>query len=161
MYDEELQAYAFVDTNSKVPAEGCIYVIFHGPVKRYFRYDPMIGQFNQNNARNHDWTTRYSLFKDYIFHQNTDQTNYVKQPKVELKRNYDQMTGQRQDFHNQEAVKCKHSDGLYMKHLQNEDPYLQEQTKQTQEKPKLENASYHLQLPRYPIYIDTQNASTP
>ena len=57
MYNEELQAYVFVDTNARVPAEGCMHVIFHGPAKRYFRYNPTIDQFNLTNARDHNWTT--------------------------------------------------------------------------------------------------------
>ena len=55
-----------------------------------------------------------------------DHTNYVKGPKVELKRNFDQMINQRQNFHDQEAVQHKHSDRLNMRHHpQDEDPYLQ------------------------------------
>ena len=45
-----------------------------------------------------------------------DQTNYVKTPKAEFKKNYDQMTNQRQEFHDQEAVQCKHLDKLSMRH---------------------------------------------
>ena len=78
-----------------------MYIIFHGPTKRYFRYNQTIDQFDLTNARDCDWTSRYLLCRDYIFHQKTHQTNYVKQPKVELKRNYDQMINQRQNFHDQ------------------------------------------------------------
>ena len=46
----------------------------------------------------------------------TDQTDYVKQPKAELKQNYDPVTSQRQDFHDQEAVQHKHLDKLSMRH---------------------------------------------
>ena len=77
-YSEELQTYVFVDTNARVPAEGCMYVIFYGLTKRYFRYNMTIDQFNLTNAKDHDRTTQYLLCKDYIFHQMTDQTNYVK-----------------------------------------------------------------------------------
>ena len=34
---EEIQAYVFVDTTARVPAEDCMYIIFQGPTKRYFR----------------------------------------------------------------------------------------------------------------------------
>ena len=95
---KELQANVFVDTNARVPAEGCRYIIFHGPTKRYFRYNPTIDQCNLTNARDCNRTTQYVLCKDNIFHQITDQTNYVKWPKVELKINYDQMTDQGQDL---------------------------------------------------------------
>ena len=57
MHSEELQAYVFVDTNTRVPAEGCMDVIFHGPTERYFRYNPRIDQFDLTNARDCDWTT--------------------------------------------------------------------------------------------------------
>ena len=134
MYDEELQAYVFGDKNARVPTEGCIYIIFHGPTKRYFRYNPTTDQFGLPSARDHNCTTRYLLCKDYIFHQKTEQTNYVMQPKVKFKRNYDQMTNQRQNFHDQEAVQCKHSDRLNMRHPQDEDPYLQGQSRKRQEK---------------------------
>ena len=84
-YDEELQAYIFVDTNARVPADGCMYVISHEPTNRYFRYNTTINQFKLNNPSDHDWTTQYLLCRDYIFHQMTDQTNYVKELKTELK----------------------------------------------------------------------------
>ena len=48
------------------------------------------------------------------------------------------MTNQRQDFHDQEAMQYKHLDKLSMRYPQDEDPYLQEQSRQRQEKPKLE-----------------------
>ena len=75
----------FVDTNARVPAEGCMYIIFHGPTNIYFRYNPTINQFNLTNAKDHNWITQYLLCKDYIFHEMTDQTNYAKQPKTKLK----------------------------------------------------------------------------
>ena len=67
-YNKELQAYVFVDTNARVREEGYIYIIFHGPSKRYFRYNPTINQFKLTNAKKCDWTTQYLLCKDYIFH---------------------------------------------------------------------------------------------
>ena len=48
------------------------------------------------------------------------------------------MTNQTQNFHDQEAVQCKHLDKLSMRHPQDEDPCLQEQSRQRQERPKLE-----------------------
>ena len=56
-YDEELQPYAFADTNARVQAEGCIYIIICRPIKRYFRYNPMINQFNLTKSKDCDWTT--------------------------------------------------------------------------------------------------------
>ena len=88
----------FVDTNARVPAEGCMYIIFHRPTKRYLNYNPTIKQFNLTNTKDHDWTTQYILCDDYILHQIRDQTEYVKQSKTELKQHYEQMTDQRQDF---------------------------------------------------------------
>ena len=81
IYDDELQAYLSVDTNARVPEEGCMYVIFHEPTKRYFKYNTTVNQFKLTNARDCDWTTQYLLCTDYIFHQTIGQTNYVKQPK--------------------------------------------------------------------------------
>ena len=69
-FDEQLQAFIFVDTNARAPAEGCMYVIFHEPTKRYFRYSPTINQLKLTNARDLDWTTRYLLCSDYIFSSN-------------------------------------------------------------------------------------------
>ena len=59
-------------------------LLFMG-LQKDFKYNPAIYQFNLTNAKDHDWTTQYLLCKDYIFHQMTDKTNYVKQPKTELK----------------------------------------------------------------------------
>ena len=67
-YGEELQAYAFVDTNARVPAEGCMYVIFHEPTKRYFRYNTTINQFKLTNAQDCGWNTQYLLCTDYVYH---------------------------------------------------------------------------------------------
>ena len=88
-YIEELQAYVFVDTNARVLAEGYMFVIFDGPTKRYFRYNLTVDQFNLTNAKDHNWTTQYLICKDNIAHQVTEETNYVKQPKAELKQNCD------------------------------------------------------------------------
>ena len=104
MYDECLQADVFADTDARVQAEGCMYVIFHEPTNQYFRHNPTGSQFKVTNAKGLDLTTRYLLCRDYIFHQMTDQTNYVKQTKTQLKQNYDQMTNQRQDFYDPDTV---------------------------------------------------------
>ena len=85
MYNEQLLAYVFVDTNLRVSAGGCMYVIFHQPTKGYFRYNPTINQFKLTNVKDCDWTTRYVLCRDYIFHQMTDQSKYIKQTKTKLK----------------------------------------------------------------------------
>ena len=84
-YDEELWACVFADTNARGPAEGCMYIILHGPTRRSFRYNLTVDQFNLTNTKDHNWTTQYILCKDYIFHQMTDQNNYVKQTKAGLK----------------------------------------------------------------------------
>ena len=78
-YDEQLQAYVFTDTDAKVPAENSMYVIFHEPTNRYFRYNPVSRQFRVIKAKDRDWTTRYLLCKDLIFNQMTDHTNFVRQ----------------------------------------------------------------------------------
>ena len=109
-YDEQLQAYVSVDNNARMPTEGCMYVIFHEPMKRYFRYNPASNQFKLTNARDCDWMIRYVLCRDYIFHQLTDQTNHVKQTKPELKWNYDQMTNQIQDLYDNDAIQHKYLD---------------------------------------------------
>ena len=62
-----------------VPAETSMYMIFHEPAKRNFRYNSEIKQFRQVRAEEHDWTTRYLLCQDVIFHQVTDQSSYVRQ----------------------------------------------------------------------------------
>ena len=48
------------------------------------------------------------------------------------------MTNQRQDFHDQVAVQHKHVDKFSMKHPQDENPYLPEQSRQGQKNPTLE-----------------------
>ena len=85
VYNEQLQAYIFTDTNARVPSEGSMYVIFHEPTKRYIRYNPTFNQFKMTKAKDHDWPTRYLLCKDLIFNQMTDQTNYIRQNRTELK----------------------------------------------------------------------------
>ena len=78
-YDEQLQAYVFTDTNAAISAETSMYIIFHEPTKQNLRYNPEIRKFRQVRVEECDWTTRYLLCQDVIFHQMTDQTNYVKQ----------------------------------------------------------------------------------
>ena len=103
-YDEQLQAYVFIDTNARLPAEGSMYVIFHESTKRYFRYIPTIKQFKLTKAKDHNWTTRYLLCKDLIFNQMKGKTSYVRQSRIELKQGYDQMTSQRHDFYDPDAM---------------------------------------------------------
>ena len=78
-YNEQFQAYIFVDTNARVQAEGCMFVISYEPTKRYLGTTLQLNQFKLTNAKDCDWTTRYLLCRDYIFHQLTDQTNHVKE----------------------------------------------------------------------------------
>ena len=78
-YDEQLKEYIFTDTSTRVPDKGSMYVVFHEPTKRYFRYNPTIEQFRLTKAKDCDWTTRYFLCKDFIFNQMTGQTNYFRQ----------------------------------------------------------------------------------
>ena len=75
----------------------------------------------------------------------TEQTNYVRQTKTELKWNYDQMTNERQDFYDHDAIQHKYLDILGMTYPQDEDPYLQEEYGQRQEKPKLKKNMGKLQ----------------
>ena len=60
----------------------------------------------------------------------TNQTNYVTQPKAELKWNFDQMTNQRQDFYDHDAIQHKYLDKLGMRYPKNEDSSSQEQYRQ-------------------------------
>ena len=46
-YDDQSQAYAFVDTSARVPAENSMYVILHEQTKRNFIYNPLTRQFWQ------------------------------------------------------------------------------------------------------------------
>ena len=55
-YDEELQLYIFVDIKARVPAEGHMYVIFHEPTKRNFRYNTTVNQFKLTSVRDCNWT---------------------------------------------------------------------------------------------------------
>ena len=74
-YDEQPQVYIFIDINARVPAVGSMYVIFHEPTKRYFRYNPTINQFELTKAKDSNGTTMYLLYQDLIFNQLTNQTN--------------------------------------------------------------------------------------
>ena len=65
-YDEQHQACIFIDTNARLPAEGSMYVIFHEPMKRYFRYNPTINKFKVTEAKDCDRATRYLLYKCYV-----------------------------------------------------------------------------------------------
>ena len=58
--------FTYYDIYDRVPAEGCMNVIFQEPTKRYFRYNPTINQLKLTNARDCDWTTRYLMCRDYI-----------------------------------------------------------------------------------------------
>ena len=82
-YDDQLQAHLFTDTNTLVPVETSMYLIFHKPTKWNFTCNPEIRQFRQIRTEECDWTTRYLLCQDVIFHQMTDHTNYVRQGRNE------------------------------------------------------------------------------
>ena len=82
-YDDQLQAYVIIDTIVLVLAETSMYIIFHEPTKRNFTYNPEIRQFRQIRVEECDWTTRYLLCQDVIFHEMTDQTNYDRQGRNE------------------------------------------------------------------------------
>ena len=41
-YDDQLQAYVFINMKALVPAKNSMYIIFHEPTKRNFRYCPEI-----------------------------------------------------------------------------------------------------------------------
>ena len=49
-YDDQLQAYVFVDTRTLVPAENSMYIIFPETTKRNIRYNLEIRQFRQSKA---------------------------------------------------------------------------------------------------------------
>ena len=69
----------FTNTNAVVLHKNSIYIIFHGPSKRNFRYIPETRQFKQIQENDCDWTTRYLLCQYVIFNQMTNQTTYVRQ----------------------------------------------------------------------------------
>ena len=73
-YDDQLQAYVFINTNALVPAENSMYIIFCETTKRNFRYTLEIRQLRQIKAEDYAWTTRFLLCQDVIFNQMTDQT---------------------------------------------------------------------------------------
>ena len=77
-HDKQLQAYIFTDNNELVLVETSIYVIFHEPNRRNFRYNPKTMQFRQVRVEECDWTTRYLLYQDIIFHQVPGKTNHVR-----------------------------------------------------------------------------------
>ena len=54
-------------------------------LQKYFRHNTTFNQFKLTKAKDCDWMTRYLLCRDYIFHQMTNQTNYVRQNKNALK----------------------------------------------------------------------------
>ena len=76
-YDEQLQEYVFTGNNALVPAETIMYVIFHEPTRRIFRYDPKSRQLKQVRVEKCAWTTRYLLCQDVIFHQGTSEIDDV------------------------------------------------------------------------------------
>ena len=82
-YDDQLQACVSINTNTLVPAKNIMYIIFHEPTNRYFRYNLKIRQFRQIKTKDCDRTNRYLLCQDVIINQMTDQTNYVRQGKNE------------------------------------------------------------------------------
>ena len=57
-YDEKLQAYTFTDTNASILAEISMYIIYHEPTIRNFRYNPEIKQFIQVREEECDWTNQ-------------------------------------------------------------------------------------------------------
>ena len=51
-----------------------MYVIYHGPMKRSFRYDQKTKTFQQIDIKECELTTRYLLCQDAIFHRIIDTT---------------------------------------------------------------------------------------
>ena len=81
IYDEQLQAYVFTDTNALFQWKlAC--TLFPLANKRNFRYNPETKQFRPVRAEECDWTVRYLVFQDVIFHQMTDLTNCVRQGRI-------------------------------------------------------------------------------
>ena len=66
-YDEQLQAHALTDTKALIPAENSMYIIFHEPTKRNFRWNPEIRQCRQARAEECDWTTSICYAKMLSF----------------------------------------------------------------------------------------------
>ena len=57
--DELLQTYIFTDNKTVVPVETSMYVVFHEPTRRNFRYNPKTLQFRQIRVEECDSTARY------------------------------------------------------------------------------------------------------
>ena len=58
-----------------------MYITFQEPTRRNLRSNPKTMQFRQIRVEEFDWTTRYLLCQDVMFHQVTGKTNYIKQHK--------------------------------------------------------------------------------
>ena len=139
-YNEQLQTCVSIDTNARVPAEGSMYVIFHEPTKRYFRYKPTINHFKLTEAKDCNWTTRYLLCKHLMFTKMTDQTKYIRQNRTELKQDHGQMISQRHDSYDPNTMQNEYLEKLGMRYSQDEDcdPHKQKYYRQIQEKPTIE-----------------------
>ena len=72
-YSNHKQAYVFVENDVIVPIENSMYVIYHNPTDRTFRYNKK-KTFQQIDMQECELTTRYLLCQDAIFHRNIDTT---------------------------------------------------------------------------------------
>ena len=67
-YDDQKQAYIFVQNNTLVLVENNMYINFHKLTKRGFQYDQKTMQFKQISVHECKWSIRYLLYQDIILH---------------------------------------------------------------------------------------------
>ena len=70
-YDDQKQAYVFVENNAIVPLENNMYIFYHEPTKRSFQYNQNTKQFKQMSLHEYGWSMRHFLCQDMIFHRIT------------------------------------------------------------------------------------------
>ena len=73
-YDDQKQAYVFVQNNRIVPIENMC-IIYHDPTKRGFQYNQKTRQFKQVSLHECKLSMRHLLRKDVIFHRITGTTS--------------------------------------------------------------------------------------
>ena len=73
-YSDFKQADIFVENDAIVPIENSMYVIYHDPIKRSFRYDQKTKTFQQIDMQECELTARHLLCHDTIFHRIIDTT---------------------------------------------------------------------------------------
>ena len=63
------QAYVFIENEAIVPIENSMYVVYHDPTKRSFKYDQKTKQIQQISVYNCKLRMRLLLCQDAIFHR--------------------------------------------------------------------------------------------